>query len=358
MKNNSPYLRAMYIVLVPIVLLIILLNSGWLQSFIAAAHINNEKYSVVEYNFYYFDYLYTFLEKSEEELESLGYDTSKTEAKQQYNDSMTWREYFMHESEKVMAETAYFYDLAKEAGYEFSEDELSEVEEKIQANNEEMTLYSLSSKNFYLSYYGSGATEETYRKELTKKVKAYAYKQHLIDTCVLEDEEIEEYLVENGGGDYASVNISILSLEALADRESGEIGESQMDALGKKYEALLNRIDEGADFDKLIEKFSTGLLGDANGKMTDATIEDMTYDGFDFLFEDQENLTEGEIYSNINLEGGYVFVLRFDGFGQDGAKRLAEERLAKEHIENEKDEALGGDYKVMESSFGMTLVTR
>ncbi|MCR5784320.1 MAG: hypothetical protein K6G40_01580 [Eubacterium sp.] len=358
MKNNSPYLRAMYIVLVPIVLLIILLNSGWLQSFIAAAHINNEKYSVVEYNFYYFDTLYTFLDKDEEELASLGYDTSLTESKQQYNDEMTWRDYFIKEAEKVMAETAYFYDLAVEAGYEFSDEELESVDEKIKENYAEMTTYGLSEKNYYLSYYGSGATEKTYEKELTKKVKAEAYKAYLIKTRQISEEDIEAYAEENGSGDYLSVNVSILSLEALPDRQTGEIGESQMDALEKKYEALMERIDDGADFDELIKSFSTGLLGDENGKIENATTEDLTEEGFEFLFENQDELSAGEIYSNLRLEDGTVYVIRLDGFGENGAKRLAQEVLAAEETEAEAQEAIAGDYAVVESSFGMTLVTR
>ena len=49
---NSPLLRAIYIILVPVVLLIILLNSGWLQRYVPAATVHgDEHYTVTRYNF-------------------------------------------------------------------------------------------------------------------------------------------------------------------------------------------------------------------------------------------------------------------------------------------------------------------
>jgi len=75
-KNNSPQLRALYIILVPIVLLIIILNSGILQKAFPAARVHGSGVSVVRYNYYYYDWYNRFLEENELRLDELGYDPS------------------------------------------------------------------------------------------------------------------------------------------------------------------------------------------------------------------------------------------------------------------------------------------
>lgn len=92
--NHSAALRALYIILVPVVLLIILLNSGWLQRLLPAATVHGETYSVVRYNFYYFDYYNSFLEQYEDQLDELGYDPEQTDSEQIRDDGLSWKEFF------------------------------------------------------------------------------------------------------------------------------------------------------------------------------------------------------------------------------------------------------------------------
>ena len=361
MKTNSPYLRAMYIVLVPVVLIIILLNSGWLQSFVPAAHINGQKYSIVQYNFYYFDYVNSFLEQDDETLESLGYDKSLAENKQQYDADMTWRDYFMQEAEKVMSETAYYYDLAIADGYEFSAEELSPIDEQIRANNESMTQMGLNAKNYYLSYYGSGANENNYKEELTKKVKAYAYKQHLLDSYELTEDEETAYAAGSSRGHmYKAVNVTVITLSGLTDRETGKMSKRQQQALHEKYLALIDRIDSGYDFDELREQFSSKLIGDENGQLLDATENELSGDGFLFLFDidKQNSMQDGDIYANEDLENGMVYVIRFDGFGSSADKKIYTGECARKAINEAYEEEKVSSYAVVENSLAMRLVTR
>ena len=54
MKNQSKLVRAFYIVLVPVVLVVILLNSGVLQKWLTAVTVDGEPYSAVRYDYYYY----------------------------------------------------------------------------------------------------------------------------------------------------------------------------------------------------------------------------------------------------------------------------------------------------------------
>ena len=62
MKNNAKGLTPLYIILVPIILVVVLLNSGLLQKLLPAADVHGETYRVNRYNYYYFTIYNAFLE--------------------------------------------------------------------------------------------------------------------------------------------------------------------------------------------------------------------------------------------------------------------------------------------------------
>lgn len=258
MKNNPYMLRALYIILVPMVLLIILLNSGWLQRFIPAASVNGENYSVVRYNYYYYDYQTTFLHAHEHELDELGYNPDIKAEKQDYDGTLSWKEFFQRGAEAQMAETAYYCAMAEQNGYLFSEEELAPVAQRVEQNAAAAANNGISIKNYYIAYYGPGMDEERYTAELTQVVKAQTYKRHLIDTYLAEQSALEAYLAEHEETEYASVQLQIIVLNATPDRATGEIGKPQLDALQSKLEALIARYDSGASFEELQRSFSDG----------------------------------------------------------------------------------------------------
>ena len=266
---NSPLLRAIYIILVPVVLLIILLNSGWLQRYIPAATVHgNEHYTVTRYNFYYFDYYNDFLDQNADRLEELGYDPQQSAKKQAYDGAMTWKEFFQRKAETNMAETAYYCDLADAAGYQFSDEELAPVREKLAKNEAQRTKYGINANNYYLSYYGAGMNEQRYTEELTRKVKAQAYKTHLIETYVPDEFSVSAWLAEHPENEYQAVALKVITLDALPDRADGQIGEAQLNALQAKLARLEERYQSGISFDDLQAEFSTKALGGERGLVT------------------------------------------------------------------------------------------
>ena len=355
MKTNDPILRALYIILVPVVLLIILLNTGMLQRFLPAVTVDGEKYTVVRYNYYYFDYYNSFLEENEGRLAELGYDPELSDSEQSYDPDTTWKEFFQAEAEANLAETAYYYDLAVEAGYQFSEEELAPVEEKLAHNYEQQILYSINSDNYYISYYGSGMDEARYTEELTRQVKAQAYKKYLASTYEPTQADIDQWLAANPIKDYRSADLRIITLEALPDRATGQVGLDQLAALETKLGKREARYEGGVSFEELQTTFSTCALGDQTGALT-AVAGALPEELAAWCLEGQDSRSVGDTLAYADEETGLAYFVIFDGLGENGPAVEAKAALAEAAAEATRQQIMS-DYPVERSTIGMLLAT-
>ncbi len=352
MKQNPYVLRALYIILVPMILLIILLNSGFLQRFIPAATVNGESCSVIRYNYYYYDYQTTFLHAHEAELEQLGYDTNKDADRQQYDSAMTWKEFFQQGAEANLAEVAYYCNLAEQDGYVFSDKELSPVAKRLEENAATATKSGIKMDNYYVAYYGPGMNEERYAAELTRVVKAEAYKQHLLDSYEAEDAALADYLSQHPGEDYRAVNLQLIVLHATPDRFSGEVGAAQLDALQSKLDALVLRYEEGVPFAQLQQSFSqseetemvltreSGLPAALVKYYIDGAMTDEEEPAAHFAYVDQES-------------GTAYFTLR-TGYEPSGREVTATMALGADAVEAQQAEQVSA-YMPVHKTFGMLL---
>ena len=146
MKNQSKLVRAFYIVLVPVVLVVILLNSGVLQKWLTAVTVDGEPYSAVRYDYYYYSVYLDFLDS---DYEAAGFDPAVSAGSQIYDGDETWREHFCQQAEERLALTAYYNGQAQAAGYTFSQEELAPVEEKLQQIKEESARLGIQEGNYY-----------------------------------------------------------------------------------------------------------------------------------------------------------------------------------------------------------------
>lgn len=357
MKNTPPALRAVYIVLVPIVLLIILLNSGYLQRWLPAATVHGETYQVVDYNYFYFDCYNRFLEENEARLTELGYDPDVAANKQNYDADTTWKAYFESLAEANLSETAYYCDLAQAAGYEFSEEELAPVQEQLAENEAYCATYNLTAKNYYISFYGSGMTEEIYTQHLTDQVKAQAYKAHLMATLEPDQAQLEQALAEQSGADYRSVDLKVITLDALPDRETGEVGQPQLQALSQKLEQLVDRYQAGTSFEELQAAFSSRALGDELGTVKGATATTLPQVLANWCLTDQDKLAAGDTWSGVDEATGIAYFAVLEDFGPEGQTQDAIEALNEATLDQQEAAAAETDYQVNYSPIGMMLAT-
>lgn len=357
MKNTPPALRAVYIVLVPIVLLIILLNSGYLQRWLPAATVHGEAYQVVDYNYFYFDCYNRFLEENESRLEELGYDPDVAANKQNYDADTSWKVYFESLAEASLSETAYYCDLAQAAGYEFSQEELSPVQEQLAENAAYCTAHNLSAKNYYISFYGSGMTEEIYTRHLTDQVKAQSYKAYLIATLEPDPDQLEQALADQSGAEYQSVNLKVITLDALPDRETGQVGQLQLQALEQKLEQLVGRCESGTSFASLQAAFSSRALGDELGNVTHGTATTLPQVLADWCLTHQDQLAPGDTYSVVDEATGTAYFAVLEGFGPAGQTQDTIEALNQATLDQQEAAAAEADYRVDYSPIGMMLAT-
>ena len=358
-KNHDPQLRVLYILLIPIVLLIIILNTGFLQKTLPAARVHGRSYTVVRYNYYYFDYYNTFLEENELRLDELGYDPTVSDSTQYTADGTTWKDYFIRQAEANMAETAYYLDLAEAAGYVFTENDLMPIAEKLDANAAVMASNYLSAQNFYTAFYGQGMTEAIYTAELTRAVKAQAYKQYLIRQSEPTEADIAACIAASGIPDYRTANLRVITLEPVPDRETGLVGQEQWDALGLKLSRLEARYGAGESFEALQTAFSTCALGDRSGVLTDATRLDLP-DGLAaaLLFgADAAERPAGSTITGVDEDAGYAYFVILDGWGGSGPEREAALTLGSEALQAEQQAAIDAGYTVTRLRIGMLLAT-
>ena len=356
MKNNPYLLRALYIILVPMVLLIILLNSGWLQRFIPAASVNGESLSVVRYNYYYYDYQTTFLHAHADELDELGYDPDRKADKQDYDSSMTWKEFFQQGAEAAMAETAYYLDLAEQAGYTFSEEELAPVAARVAENAAQGTASGISTKNYYIAYFGPGMTEKLYTEELTRVVKAQAYKQHLIEQYTPTQGELTVEIAARAELDYTALQLRVITLDALPDRASGETGPSQLAALQAKLDALVERYENGVSFDELQSSFSTCAIGDNAGNVTATRAANLPRILEEHYIDAQQipGSDWSAPFACVDKEAGRAYFVLLAGTAGSGPELDAKAVLSAEAIEAQQASQLSS-YLPQRNGFGMLL---
>lgn len=357
MNNKDPMLRVLYILLVPIVLLIIVLNSGLLQRAVPAVTLHGRSYTVVRYNFYYFENYNAFLEENEFALDELGYDPNTADSSQYTADGITWKEFFQRQAEESMAETAYYFDLAAEAGYVFSEEELLPVEERLAEHAALQVASNISAKNYYTAYYGSGMTEEIYTAELTRMVKAEAYRAYLVRAAAPSRAEIDAYITANAIPDYRTADLRVITLEALPDRETGEVGQTQQDALAQKMDRLVARYEAGESFQELQAAFSTRALGDRQGYLLNATRLDLPQVVSDGLLFPEGGITVFVGGFLTAEDGATAYFILLDGFREDGPTREATLALGEEAMLARAEAEIAENYVVTRQRFGMLLAT-
>ncbi len=353
MRNNPRIWKVIYIISIPLVLLVMLYNAGWLQRLIPAASINGENYSVVRYNYYYYDYRANFLLDNLNKLDELGYDPKLNPKKQNYNSFMTWQEFFCREAETKMAETAYYCSLAEQAGYTFSEQELAPVALRVAENAAGAAAGGIGTRNYYIARYGKGMTEKLYTEELTRVVKAQIYKQHLIDSYRPDDTALKAYLSENPGEEYSAVRLQVIMLSATPDRASGKIGRPQLDALQSKLNALIARYESGVPFDQLQQAFSDMEAGTIF--LTRATELPAAF--ISHYIDTQTDLSPQESDEHFNFvdeSTGRAYFAVSIGYGGNGPALEAATVLGPEAVESQQAEHIAA-YMPQRKSLGMLL---
>lgn len=260
MKNESKVTRAFYIVIVPVVLLMIVLNSGMLQRVFSAVTVEGESYRAVEYNYYYFQVYQDFVET---EYDPETYNLNASAGSQQYDADRTYKDHFADRAHTRMVLAVSYDRMAAEAGYECSEDELAPAAEALAEIDAFCAETGITERNYFSAYYGAGMTREVFEAELMREARAAAYRTHLAQSMEWTEEELDGWLTEHPTEDYPLADLWFIELNAVPARADGQVGERQLADLEERLIRLEERWRQGGlTMEELSARYADTVWGD------------------------------------------------------------------------------------------------
>lgn len=323
MKNDK-FSRMFYIILVPVILIVILLNSGFLQARVPAVTISGAHYNVAQFNFYYFTAYNDFVaENFDENGENGPFDISVALRTQDKDENTTWEEYFTNLAEERMVEVTYYSSQASAAGYQFSEEELALVQQQLEKIEAARLENNITMKNYLVAYWGVGMTEQIYTQELTRDVKAEAYARHLASSGEVSDTEIAAWIADNHPESYPSANLCLIELDAAPDRFTGEVGSRQLADLSQKLDRLTARYESAPNtLADLAQNFNDSQeLAKAQGQVSNGTKDTLPGPVAAWVFSGP--VQPGEYTSLLDEEAGKAYLAVLTGWGDDAARETA-----------------------------------
>lgn len=351
-------MRIFYIILIPIVLLIILMNSGILQNALTAVTIDGQRYTAVEYNYFFYSMENDFMEENYDSLNTLGFDPNVSSKNQLTGDGISWWEYFCSQAERRMSEIHYLNLLAEKEGHVFSEEELVPVERTLQLAREQAQAGNVSFENYIAAYYGTGISQEKLKELLTLEAKADAYLSRLRDGYSASPGQIQDWIAENDPGEpYHTANLSMIALQAGTDRETGAVTEETLAALGHRVQELEDRFASSQNtFEELTLMFCEDEeLRQSKGMREDTRKEDLPEEAARWCFDAERK--PGDVCAFVDEESAWAYLILYHGRGIPSDEKTARDALAGEQAEGQMEESIA-QYEKKRSMLGMRLVGR
>ncbi len=238
------------VVIVLILAFVVLFNTNLLYKTTTAAVIDGERYTAADMNYWYGVSKLNFQNKYGDNI-SYFFDPSVSLKKQVYDEETgkTWHRYFVEASELSIRNITALLNAAKEAGYEFTEEDYKNAEEAV--NSIDYASMGYSSLNNYLqAVYGKGVTKSVYLKNTQKLYLASKYSEVVNDSFNLTDEDYRAYYDEHSE-EYDYITYNMYYVEA----EKGEDGSISEQALADSITAA-----EDIAAATSIEDFSARIL--------------------------------------------------------------------------------------------------
>lgn len=335
MKNESKMNRAFYLFLVPIVAVVVLLNSGIFQRWFTAATVYGEDYSAVRYNYYYFSVYHDFLAT---DYAGSNYNVNASAGSQQYDGDTTWKEYFAARAEERMITAAYYHGLAREAGWTASVETLEPLQAKLAEIDALCAESGLNEKNYFSAYYGAGMNRERFAAEMKLELEALAYREHLKSTWEVDEADLERWLADNPVPDGALLDLWLVELKAVPGRNSGQVGEKELDALEQRLSRLADRYGEGTlSPEELSRLYADAVWGE------DGHVKQQASDEVPALVAQwcaEPGRAVGDRAALVDRESGRGWLVELEGTSGSSARKLARERYVEQAMAEMEAQAL------------------
>lgn len=180
------------------------INSNYFMRNFAAVKIDNVKYTVTDFN-YYFEYVYMQYYNAVSSMGDMGSsmlpDTANGTLKSQIYDEttgQTWSDFFGDLALEQMKTDNKIYVEATKAGYQLTDDDKTRMEADIESLKTGAVANGYTSLNDYLKLvYGKSMDEATYRKEVERSYLITSYTNYMQESFTYTPEALETYYNEN-----------------------------------------------------------------------------------------------------------------------------------------------------------------
>ena len=177
------------------------LNSGLIRQWTTAVTVGSEKISVAEYNYYYVNTVNNTIETYTNygySISDIGLDTTKPYNQQPYvYGDGTWDDQFKAQTNYTLQLSFAFYNEAKKAGYELTEEDKDAVEEAIQNIENYCATNGLSVGAYLTQTSGKGCDVNLLRNYLLRGKLSESYQKHLSDSLTYTEEDLQNYYDKN-----------------------------------------------------------------------------------------------------------------------------------------------------------------
>lgn len=186
--------------------------------------IGDHEMTKLEYDYYYYSGVNSYLTMYGSLISYIGLDTSVDFDEQQYDETMTWKDYFDRSAVEQATQIYTMLDDAQKNG--FSYDATEEYESYISSIKEAAEESGSALSDYYKSYFGPYATEGNMESFIKDGFVATAYYDKLVEDQNVTDDEIQAYYEENRNSydqvDYKSVVFTTPEFEEEATDEEKE----------------------------------------------------------------------------------------------------------------------------------------
>lgn len=259
--------------------------------------VSGEKYSVVDYEYYYkslhnkvygMAYEYDNYYGQGYGYSYTGYDYNKLPEDQTYpyNDytledgsKATWKQYFEHAALVNLQKNIVLSDMAKEADFEVSAEAKAEVEDQLQqlrdniAESAEKNGGAISLGKYLRNYYGKGMSESKFLEIVERETLATEYANYLIETRAdgYDLAKLEE-IYNKDPKSYNCVDFRMFTIspetadlaEDATDEEKEAANEKAEAEAKKKADEMFGKIEDEKTFVALAEEYATEAQKESN----------------------------------------------------------------------------------------------
>ena len=184
--------RNLLIMFFPVVFVLVILTLGIPQQLLTAVNIGGEKYTIVDYNFYYYEAYYNFANENYANLGELGLNLNASLKSQDYDENTTWAQHFREVTLADMQEYAILRHEAEAAGFDASQAVAEVHAEKEELIRTYCVMNNVNDPDQYLSQlYDAGMTEKIYYEQLDQRSLAEAYRAQVLQELTPTDQEAE-----------------------------------------------------------------------------------------------------------------------------------------------------------------------